>query len=115
MPDSLAALRSPRAANQGFAKTRAERTSAAAVVWSDVWLRRRGQWQIVQAQDEAIAPGESARRAIADTLSEISIGYAHSRINGPRRSWLGWSRSSGCRAVIYAVCGGQRDDRAPSA
>jgi len=29
-------------------------------VWSDVWLRRHGQWQIVQAQDEAIAARESA-------------------------------------------------------
>src|SRR5450631_1599136 len=109
MPDSLAALRSPRAANQGFAKSTAERTPAAAVVWSNVWLRRHGQWQIVQPQDGAIAPGESARRAIADTLSEISIGYEHSPINGSRRSWLGWSRSSGCRAVICAVCDGQRD------
>src|ERR1019366_2754074 len=96
MRDSLAALRSPRAANQGFAKTRAERTSAAAVVWSDVWLRRHGQWQIVQAQNGAIAPGESARRAIADTLSEISIGYAHSLISRAGAHSLGGPGRGGC-------------------
>jgi hypothetical protein len=25
-------------------------------IWSDVWVRRRGQWQMVQAQDQAIDP-----------------------------------------------------------
>ena len=25
-------------------------------IWTDVWLRRRGQWQIVQSQDDTIGP-----------------------------------------------------------
>jgi hypothetical protein len=25
-------------------------------IWSDVWVRRHGQWQMVQAQDQAIDP-----------------------------------------------------------
>jgi ketosteroid isomerase-like protein len=25
-------------------------------IWSDVWVRRHGQWQMVQAQDQAIGP-----------------------------------------------------------
>jgi ketosteroid isomerase-like protein len=32
-------------------------------IWTDIWLRRHGRWQIVQAQDQAIGPAPESSKS----------------------------------------------------